>query len=54
MTKEEIIKAVWNHSVDRTPDCTPDRTLQKAKLAYENVMNLIRKALARGRTSLQV
>ena len=40
MTKEEIIKAVWNES--------PDLTLQKAKLAYENTMNLIRDTLVRG------
>jgi len=40
MTKEEIIKAVWEQS--------PDLTLQKAKQAYENTMNLIREELARG------
>ncbi|MEW5816842.1 MAG: integration host factor subunit alpha [Spirochaetota bacterium] len=40
MTKEEIIKAIWNQF--------PDITLQKAKLVYENTMNLIRDELAKG------
>lgn len=42
MTKEEIVKAIWNQSADLT--------LRKAKLVYENTMNLIKDELTKGRS----
>ena len=40
MTKEEIIKAVWNQ--------LPDLTVHEARKIYETTMTLIRDSLARG------
>ena len=40
MTKEEIIKAIWNEF--------PDLTVNEAKKIYEMTMNLIKETLAKG------
>jgi len=40
MTKEEIIKAIWNQF--------PDLTLQESKQIYEQTINLIKETLAKG------
>jgi len=42
MTKEDIIKAVWNE--------LPDLTVKEAQKVYEATMNLIRDTLAKGET----
>ena len=41
MTKEEIIKAIWNE--------LPDQTLKKAREAYDTTFNLIRDRLSKGK-----
>jgi len=40
MTKEEIIKAIWNE--------LPNQTLKKARQAYDTTFNLIRDRLSKG------
>jgi nucleoid DNA-binding protein len=40
MTKEDIIKAIWNEF--------PDLTVNEAKKIYEMTMNLIKETLAKG------
>jgi len=40
MTKEEIIKAIWNE--------LPDQTLKKARQAYDITFNIIRDQLSKG------
>lgn len=42
MTKEDIIKAVWNG--------LPNLTIKEAQKVYETTMNLIRDTLAEGET----
>jgi len=42
MTKEDIIKAVWNE--------LPDLTVKEAQKTYETTMNLIKETLAKGET----
>lgn len=42
MTKEEIIKAIWNQF--------PDLTLQQSKQIYEQTINLIKNSLAQGQS----
>ena len=40
MTKEEIIRTIWNE--------LPDQTLKKARQAYDTTFNLIRDRLSKG------
>jgi len=40
MTKEEIIKAIWNE--------LPNHTLKKSRQAYDTTFNLIRDRLSKG------
>ena len=42
MTKEEIIKAIWNQF--------PDLTFNQSKQIYEQTINLIKDTLAKGET----
>ncbi|MEW5803219.1 MAG: HU family DNA-binding protein [bacterium] len=45
MTKEEIIKSIWNQF--------PDLTLQQSKQIYEQTINLIKNSLAQ-RESVEI